>query len=237
MLHFFRRIRKGLIASSSTRKYLLYAVGEIALVVIGILIALQINNWNENHKKSVIELRMLRQVASDIENDTLLYNSGMVSLNMAIELIDNIQSEFAQDLPFNDSMSIKLAQVSLMGVSELKLAIYENLKSVGLEIIENDQLRNDIISYYEDKSAMNRTNEKYDSGIYFRENIYPEFFQSFAWGRRAIPKSYSALKVESKFLIALDYVDNDAHHYRGRLRRMKAKAKALHQNISEIISR
>jgi len=50
MLHFLRRIRRGLIGSGATRKYLLYAVGEIALVVIGILIALQINNWNEERK-------------------------------------------------------------------------------------------------------------------------------------------------------------------------------------------
>jgi len=50
MLTFFRRIRKGLLGSGATSKYLVYAVGEIALVVIGILIALQINNWNEGRK-------------------------------------------------------------------------------------------------------------------------------------------------------------------------------------------
>ena len=47
MLTFLRKIRKSLIESGIARKYLLYAIGEIALVVIGILIALQINNWNE----------------------------------------------------------------------------------------------------------------------------------------------------------------------------------------------
>ena len=55
MLTFFRRIRKGLLREGSTRKYLLYAIGEIALVVIGILIALQINNWNEWRKDRVVE--------------------------------------------------------------------------------------------------------------------------------------------------------------------------------------
>ena len=47
MLHFFRRIRRDLLANSQFFKYLKYAVGEIVLVVLGILIALQINNWNE----------------------------------------------------------------------------------------------------------------------------------------------------------------------------------------------
>ena len=46
----FRRIRKGFLSDGATSKYLLYAIGEIALVVIGILIALQINNWNEWRK-------------------------------------------------------------------------------------------------------------------------------------------------------------------------------------------
>jgi len=50
MLTFFRRIRKGLLDGGRTSKYVLYAVGEIALVVIGILIALSINNWNEARK-------------------------------------------------------------------------------------------------------------------------------------------------------------------------------------------
>ena len=46
MLHFFRKIRRDLLANSQFFKYLKYAIGEIILVVLGILIALQINNWN-----------------------------------------------------------------------------------------------------------------------------------------------------------------------------------------------
>lgn len=47
MIKFFRKIRQNLITEGKTGKYLKYAVGEVVLVVIGILIALQINNWNE----------------------------------------------------------------------------------------------------------------------------------------------------------------------------------------------
>jgi len=50
MIRFFRTIRKKLIEEDNVRKYLLYAIGEILLVVIGILIALQVNNWNEERK-------------------------------------------------------------------------------------------------------------------------------------------------------------------------------------------
>ena len=60
MLTILRRIRRSLIDSGGARKYLLYAIGEITLVVIGILIALQINNWNQNrldHNKAELMLR------------------------------------------------------------------------------------------------------------------------------------------------------------------------------------
>jgi hypothetical protein len=51
MIKFFRKIRQNLLSEGKTVKYLKYAIGEIVLVVIGILIALSINNWNENQKK------------------------------------------------------------------------------------------------------------------------------------------------------------------------------------------
>lgn len=50
MIKFFRKIRKNMIKENRTSKYLVYAIGEIVLVVIGILIALQVNNWNEERK-------------------------------------------------------------------------------------------------------------------------------------------------------------------------------------------
>ena len=67
MLTFFRRIRKGLLGDGETRKYVLYAIGEIALVVIGILIALQINNWNENDKERAFEVMMLNEIRDALQ--------------------------------------------------------------------------------------------------------------------------------------------------------------------------
>ena len=59
MIKFFRHIRQNLIMENKTSKYFKYAIGEIVLVVIGILIALQINNWNENRKNNLWEQQFL----------------------------------------------------------------------------------------------------------------------------------------------------------------------------------
>jgi sensor domain CHASE-containing protein len=69
MLRFFRQIRQRLLTDNKFSKYLLYAVGEILLVVIGILIALQINNWNEERIKDNAVRSHLESLADAIEDD------------------------------------------------------------------------------------------------------------------------------------------------------------------------
>ncbi|WP_231749530.1 DUF6090 family protein, partial [Polaribacter sp. BAL334] len=69
MIKFFRKIRKHLLAENKFSKYLIYAIGEIILVVIGILIALQINNWNNDNIERELELNMLSEILTNLEKD------------------------------------------------------------------------------------------------------------------------------------------------------------------------
>lgn len=69
MLRFFRQIRQHLLADNKFSKYLMYAVGEILLVVIGILIALQINNWNEDRIHRKQEKEFIESVKNDLKQD------------------------------------------------------------------------------------------------------------------------------------------------------------------------
>ena len=81
MLKFFRNIRKNLISNGKTVNYLKYAIGEIILVVIGILIALQINNWNENRKllseekQSYLSITTLNSISIIMTNTTMPHNN------------------------------------------------------------------------------------------------------------------------------------------------------------------
>lgn len=69
MIKFFRKIRFDLMEKNKTGKYLKYVIGEIVLVVIGILIALQINNWNETRKQHKIEKELITSVKNDLIQD------------------------------------------------------------------------------------------------------------------------------------------------------------------------
>jgi hypothetical protein len=72
MIKFFRKIRYDLMEKNKTGKYFKYAIGEIVLVVIGILIALSINNWNENRNEIIRLNRILDIVKADFVKDTLI---------------------------------------------------------------------------------------------------------------------------------------------------------------------
>tara|TARA_B100000949_G_scaffold214142_1_gene209453 strand:+ start:7695 stop:7895 length:201 start_codon:yes stop_codon:yes gene_type:complete len=66
MIKFFRKIRQRLLIENRFTKYLLYALGEIILVVLGILIALQINNWNQEQKDHKAEITYLKEIKNSL---------------------------------------------------------------------------------------------------------------------------------------------------------------------------
>ena len=77
MFRFFSKMRFNLAAENRIAKYLRYAVGEILLVVIGILIAVQVNNWNEGRKEKIREKLLIQSIISDLKMDTLMINQNL----------------------------------------------------------------------------------------------------------------------------------------------------------------
>ncbi|MFC3879819.1 DUF6090 family protein [Algoriphagus namhaensis] len=84
MISFFRHIRQKLLSQNRVTRYLIYALGEILLVVIGILIALQVNNWNEDRKAKIQSLSYLEEFKKDLVNDTINFN----------RILDLIETQF-----------------------------------------------------------------------------------------------------------------------------------------------
>jgi len=99
MIHLFRRIRQQLVSQNKFSKYLLYAIGEVVLVVIGILIALKINNWNQERLKNVEAKISIEAIYNDIVRDSLLLSQRITSYKELLqhnnELIDLTKSDTA----------------------------------------------------------------------------------------------------------------------------------------------
>ena len=149
MIKFFRHIRKSLLMENKTSKYFKYAIGEIVLVVIGILIALQINNWNENKKKTSLEIKHLKELKSDIaetlkdaRTDNKLYYED-------IQSILYLQDFFFKKIPYHDSLAYHFYQTIEHYQLYAKTSALESIKSIGLDIISNDSLRLAITDYYQ----------------------------------------------------------------------------------------
>ena len=90
MLKFFRKIRQNLLMENKTGKYFKYAIGEIVLVMIGILLALQVNNWNENRKKETLKSEYKTALINDYTKDTIQLNARLLRNNLRIERINAI---------------------------------------------------------------------------------------------------------------------------------------------------
>ncbi|MCR9290948.1 MAG: DUF6090 family protein [Bacteroidetes bacterium] len=108
MIKFFRKIRQNLIMENKTGKYLKYAIGEIVLVVIGILIALGINNWNESRKFKNVEKTVLTNIYKNLATDSTQFNY----YTKTIEQIEKLHLELFQ---------VGQGNVSLDSISEPSL--------------------------------------------------------------------------------------------------------------------
>ena len=150
MFKIFRKIRLLLINENKLRKYLIYGVGEILLITIGILVALQVNNWNENRKDDVVELKILYGLESDLNKDiskieTMIYNDSTINVGN-LQLVQILKDP---DSEYNASMDKLFGYSTRMAFFFPQKMAYETLKSKGLEIIKNDELRSKIVNLYD----------------------------------------------------------------------------------------
>ncbi|MDR5590981.1 DUF6090 family protein [Christiangramia sp. SM2212] len=153
MIKFFRNIRRRLLRENRFTRYLIYAIGEIILVVIGILIALQVNNWNESRKTAKAEQGYLKSLKSDFYIDIKAQDSIIDILNVKIANLDSLTTEvkkFGENINYNKA----LAHYSYaFGFPEFVSNDHtlETLKSNGnVEAVSDENLRVDLLDYYDD---------------------------------------------------------------------------------------
>lgn len=165
MIKFFRKIRQKLLSENRFSKYLIYAIGEIVLVVIGILIALQINNWNELQKKEKIESVFLQDFSTDLNTDIKTLKAAIIVNNERIAAADSIISilSFKNDLTNVELTDFANYNISLTSESYFipeKSAIRQFESSNGGNIISSKKLKNKLFRYYALNERVEQNMEK-----------------------------------------------------------------------------
>jgi len=148
MIKFFRKIRQNLLMENKTGKYLKYAVGEIVLVVIGILIALSINNWNENKKLVNKEVKILKEIKYELEGSLNDLTDDIEDHQRNLNSTRIIRNTMLFNEKYNDSLNEHFLLIVDHETFTAKQSAFESLQSIGLEIISNDSIRQKITTTY-----------------------------------------------------------------------------------------
>jgi len=206
MIPFFRKIRKQLADNNKPIQYMRYAIGEIALVVIGILIALQVNNWNESKKSNREEIILIKNLKSEfkvnLENlekiktkNEILYNSTYELQNLIGKEIKILNDHNIDSLLFN-AILITDFQSNQFVLSQLKTG-------GKLDIIRSEKLKKLL---YEWDKALNTKTEVFNMlNTYFMNSLIPfldenismsniDYYGNYKWSRRT-PLEYDSNKI------------------------------------------
>ena len=152
MIKFFRHIRQSLIMENKTSKYLKYAIREIVLVVIGILIALQINNWNEQRKDRIQEKNFLSRLEIEIMIDIENISNSILANKNRMQRAEFLMATINHPEMAEDSATYFITSIEYAGYTNNPIVsdnTFEEIKSSGkLSLIRNEKLRSAIQEYY-----------------------------------------------------------------------------------------
>lgn len=148
MITFFRQIRQKLLHQNQVTRYLGYAGGEIFLVVIGILLALQINNWNEGRKTKKFEQEILFLIDQNLHRDSVLLSEELFKAKQANQLTNRLLEQVALK-NYDDSLNYWMGKIISFERFKSQSSAFEVLKAKGIETISDKELQLALISYYD----------------------------------------------------------------------------------------
>ena len=224
MIKLFRNIRRQLLEKESIRKYILYAIGEIFLVVVGILIALSINNWNNNKILRRTELKVYENVKNQINEDRLVLN-GVIDYNKKYYE----QYNFAiQIIERNDRSNIDtLVQIApnIYKYSDFNRSgnIFQNLVNSGdLKILKNSNIIDRLQGLEELYIYINRLEENHFKVILELGGTYLIDIINFSTGQIERPDEIYSFKFQNLLYVFMNISEEKDEIYHRALSEIDA---------------
>jgi Family of unknown function (DUF6090) len=215
MIKFFRKIRQNLLTENKFSKYLIYAIGEVALVVLGILIALQINSWNENRRLLKNEIAILKAFELQFQKDLVQFDESLALYKETENSIDILLNHLENNLVYHDSLNEHFFTSTRIYIdADMANNVFESLKSEGVGLISNEDIRSKIVLLYEDEDLWIKNFGTMYVDFIFRasEELFPSRFIDF-WqgdytdpnfdGGSMTPLNFDKLKDDQEYLYFL----------------------------------
>jgi hypothetical protein len=231
MIKFFRNIRQKLLVEGKTTNYLKYAFGEIVLVVIGILIALQVNNWNENRKNHNKGIHFLKSLSNDLDNDLTqmdsMYKFRVELLKVYKQLIDTTQYVSKENKLYIDSL-YTLTQ-GRNPTFFPTIGAYSGAINTGtFENLNNENLKKAIRTLY----------ERYYKRILYNGEMLDNRVEKVSWERRLYFSKINSkiLSIEAikdrEFVAQLEYLQTTSFLYKELLEEGKKEISKIKSQIN-----
>ena len=242
MIGFFRKIRKQLADDNKPLKYARYAIGEIVLVVIGILIALSINNSNEHRITKEKEHFALEEIKSDLELNTNslteMIDTKPFSINNCLKSLDILIHNLEEVKIPHDSLARHFWVAFQYPDLIIKSSGYESLASIGMDLISDHHLRSEIGKFY--TFAIPSTRFAYtdvrDDFYHYMLNFMTAEFRSELLANGDLgrfPKNYKALTNNLEFIESLKLYSEVFHNFKIEATSTLNECEKLHQDITK----
>jgi hypothetical protein len=233
MIFLLRKIRNNMIKENKVFQYLLYAVGEILLVVMGILIAVSIDDWSDANKRKAAENKILREISTNLDGDLEEIRDDIWGYNYIIRADSALIASCSSSTDFNDLLGSYAYALSLSPHFNPSNGGYKLMESKGIDIISNDSLRIHLSDFYERSIPYYWKYER--ERVNAVENIFIPFtMKHFTMGdftgfphRKLIPNNYEVLRKNNEWLSLIQTSSDFA-------RIMLGKSKGLESDIIEL---
>ena len=203
MIKFFRKIRQNMIKENRASKYMLYAIGEIILVVIGILIALQINNWKEENSNRALEKQMMSNLNSEFRNNLNKIQESIIQYKQTEDAIRFLMSKMqasSDELKQHNIDSLLANAVDVFDYRPTQNTLTEILSSGNLKLISNDSIKYNLLQW---SAELNEINEAWLTLDDFNQHMVIPYLSENV-SMRNIDK-YSLMKWEKLSTFKVNY--------------------------------